>query len=411
MMVLPRSVMLSHRFLTFGSGMVKQLRTQLGNRAHDLLFKTIHQRYLIYNMCWEDPRIDRQLLGLNARSQVVVLTSAGCNTLDYLLDGPAAIHAVDVNPRQNALLHLKLALIERGDFGDLEQMFRRGAHRQFHALYQSIRPRLPDYAAAFWDQKIAYFDAAQRKRSFYYRGACGALAWLVSRQLLQSGRPLREALFDLLDAQSLDEQRFLYRQIEPALWDRFRTWLLRQPTALALLGVPRPQIRLIEQGYPGGVIGYIRDKLRHVMTEVLIHDNYFWRAYLTGAYTEECCPNYLREEHFAQLRACRDRVHTYNATVSDFLHQHPGVYSHFVLLDHQDWLAWHQPQALAEEWRLILANSQSGSRILLRSASDHLDFLPEWTRRALRFFPDMTEALHRQDRVGTYGSLHFAEVL
>ncbi|MCB1822743.1 MAG: DUF3419 family protein, partial [Candidatus Competibacteraceae bacterium] len=111
--------------------MVRQLGAQIGNQAHDLLFKTIHQRYLIYNMCWEDPRIDRQLLDLNQDSQVVVLTSAGCNALDYLLDVPAAIHAVDVNPRQNALLQLKLALIGYGDFGDLEQMFRRGSHPRF----------------------------------------------------------------------------------------------------------------------------------------------------------------------------------------------------------------------------------------------------------------------------------------
>ena len=52
-----------------------------------------------------------------------------------------------------------------------------------------------------------------------------------------------------------------------------------------MLGVPRPQIRLIQQQYPGGIIGYVSDKLRHVLTEVLIHDNYFWRAYLTGSYT------------------------------------------------------------------------------------------------------------------------------
>ncbi len=384
--------------------MVKQLGTQLGQRAHDLLFKTIHQRYLIYNMCWEDPRIDRQLLHLDSASQVVVLTSAGCNALDYLLDAPAAIHAVDVNPRQNALLQLKLALIERGDFDDLELMFRQGAHPRFQALYQAVRPQLPPYAAAFWDQKIAYFDAANHKHSFYYHGTCGAVAWLVTRQLLKSGRKLREYLFNLLDAKTLVEQRLLYERVEPALWGPFSTWLLRQPTALAMLGVPRPQIRLIQQQYPGGIIGYISDKLRYVLTEVLIHDNYFWRAYLTGSYTEQCCPNYLREENFARLRACRDRVHTHNATVSDFLRQHPGQYSHFVLLDHQDWLAWHQPQALEEEWQLILANSRPGSRILLRSASPCLDFLPDWTRRALHFFPEQTEPLHLQDRVGTYGS-------
>ncbi|MCB1778285.1 MAG: DUF3419 family protein, partial [Candidatus Competibacteraceae bacterium] len=150
--------------------MVRKLGAQIGNQAHDLLFKTIHQRYLIYNMCWEDPRIDRQLLDLNQDSQIVVLTSAGCNALDYLLDTPAAIHAVDVNPRQNALLQLKLALIGYGDFSDLEQMFRQGSHPHFQKLYQSVRSRLPAYAAAFWDRKIAYFDTTNRKKSFYYHG-------------------------------------------------------------------------------------------------------------------------------------------------------------------------------------------------------------------------------------------------
>lgn len=390
--------------------MVKKLGARFGHHAHDLLFKTVHQRYLIYNMCWEDPRIDRQLLGLDGHSKVVVLTSAGCNALDYLLDGPAEIHAVDVNPRQNALLQLKLALIAQGDFADLEHMFRRGAHPQFLSVYQAVRPRLPSYAAAFWDKKISYFDPENPKHSFYYRGTCGAVAWLVTRQLLKSGRKLREYLFDLLDAQTLSEQRELYAKIEPALWSRFSTWLLRQPTALAMLGVPRPQIHLIQHRYLGGIIGYVSDKLRHVLTEVLIHDNYFWRAYLTGSYTERCCPNYLLPENFSRLQADLGRIHTHDATVSDFLRTHPGEYSHFVLLDHQDWLAWHQPQALEEEWRLILENSRLGSRILLRSAGHDLGFLPDWTRRSLRFFPALTEPLHQQDRVGTYGSLHFAEV-
>jgi hypothetical protein len=80
------------------------------------------------------------------------------------------------------------------------------------------------------------------------------------------------------------------------------------------------------------------------------------------------------EETFPACGPISTAYHTHNATVSDFLHTHPGEYSHFVLLDHQDWLAWHQPQALAEEWRLILANSRPGSRILLRSAGNDLGF-------------------------------------
>ena len=87
------------------------------------LFGLIHENRLIYNTCWEDPRLDRDLLGLSPESTVVAITSAGCNVLDYLLDGPAAIHAVDVNFRQNAVLSLKMALFEAGDFRTLFSLF------------------------------------------------------------------------------------------------------------------------------------------------------------------------------------------------------------------------------------------------------------------------------------------------
>ena len=98
-------------------------------------------------------------------------------------------------------------------------------------------------------------------------------------------------------------------------------------------------------------------------------------------------------------------------TVAAFLRQNPGSYSHYVLLDHQDWLAAHNPAALREEWELILANSRPGTKVLMRSAGFDIDFVPEDIRTRLRFSPEVTEALHLQDRVGTYGSLHFGEVL
>ena len=391
--------------------MTTRFGRQLLNKFQDSLFRNFHQHNLIYNTCWEDPRIDRQLLELDAGSRVVMLTSAGCNALDYLLDNPAAIHAIDVNPRQNALLKLKLALFERGDFDDLFAMFGSGSHRNFRSVYSSVRPSLPNYARAFWDRKIEYFDTSNRKQSFYYHGGAGAVAWLLTRYLLREKRQLKSHIMDLIDAESIDEQKAIYSRIEPYLWGRFISWIMEQPMTMTMLGVPRAQVRLISQEYPGGLRGFLSDKLRRVATEVLIRDNYFWRVYLTGSYSRDCCPNYLRREHFNYLRERTGRIHLYNNSVSGFLRQHPGRYSHFVLLDHQDWLAWHDPAALAEEWQLILENSAPGARVLMRSASEQLDFLPRDVSGSLRFFPEETARLHQQDRVGTYGSLHFAEVV
>ena len=147
------------------------------------------------------------------------------------------------------------------------------------------------------------------------------------------------------------------------------------------------------------------------MADLPARENYFWRVYVTGSYTLSCCPHYLRKDNLPILAARQDRVKTHTSTVTNFLKENPGKYTHFVLLDHQDWLAWHDSAALLEEWQLILANSRPGAKILLRSAGLDLTFIPEEVRARLRFFPELTDPLHTTDRVGTYGSLHFAEVL
>lgn len=378
---------------------------------HDRFFATVHGHWLIYNTCWEDPRIDRQLLKLDRHSKIVMLTSAGCNALDYLLDTPAEIHAVDSNPRQNALLHLKLALVVHGNFDDLFAMFGVGSHSTYGNLYGALKSQLPAYAQAFWNGRRYYFDGSGVKKSFYYYGTSGTVAWTLRQYLSVAKQNLRQHLLALLEAQTIAEQQDIYRDLEPVLWRGLSSWLVNRSAILALLGVPRAQIRLIRQHHPKGVAGYAHEKLRQVLTAVPMRDNYFWRVYLTGSYTSTCCPNYLKKEYFSLLQENVRNVATYNLTLSEFLRRHPGKYTHFILLDHQDWLAGHDPESLREEWRLLLANSQPGTKILLRSAGAELDFLPPGVKSLVRFSPALTRMLHQQDRVGTYGSVHLAEVL
>ena len=377
------------------------------SRLQDSFFGLIHGNRLIYNTCWEDPRIDRDLLKLTPESTVVAITSAGCNVLDYLLDGPAAIQAVDVNFRQNAILALKMALLSQGDHQALFALFGRGGGPEYRDIYTSLRPFLPLWAQRFWDEKIGYFNPKGVRRSFYWRGAAGDFAWVFHRLMLNGKKDLALAL---LEAGSLAEQERCYNLLEPHLFSRGIDWLLRQPGTLAFIGVPSPQLRLIEHQYPGGFGRYVQDKLRRVFTTVPIKDNYFWRVYLTGSYASDCCPAYLLPDNFPFLRQSLDRIKVHTSTVTEFLQAHPGDYSHFVLLDHQDWLAWHDTEALKEEWRQIFRNSRPGTKILFRSAGPDLSFLPARVTANLRFFPELTQPLHRRDRVGTYGSLHLAEV-
>jgi S-adenosylmethionine-diacylglycerol 3-amino-3-carboxypropyl transferase len=52
-------------------------------RLNGSVFSWIHGNNLVYNTCWEDPRLDRLALNLSHNDHVLVITSAGCNALDY----------------------------------------------------------------------------------------------------------------------------------------------------------------------------------------------------------------------------------------------------------------------------------------------------------------------------------------
>jgi S-adenosylmethionine-diacylglycerol 3-amino-3-carboxypropyl transferase len=380
-------------------------------RGYDWVFDRVHGRRLVFNACWEDPRIDRELMGLDGSSRVLVITSAGCNVLDYLLDDPAEVHAVDVNPRQNAVLWMKLCLLGLGRFEDLRSLFLEGRHERFGSLLLALRGVLTGYAAEFWGQCRHYADGGGARGSYYFHGASGDAAWLFGQVMKRLQPAAWWRLHALVEAADLAEQERIYAELEPLLWSGLVDWLVRQPFFLSLLGIPRPQADLILRTHTGGMVGYVQDCCRHVATKVPMRENYFWRVYVKGRYEEGCCPNYLKRENMAVLRERVGRVRVENLSVTEHLRRVGGAFSHFVLLDHQDWLAWHDPAALREEWEEILGHSRCGTKILLRSAGPELDFLPGEVVGRLRFRPDLTGPLHSGDRVGTYASVHLAEVL
>src|SRR5262245_20008531 len=122
------------------------------------LFDQIHSRNLVYNQCWEDPAIDNEVLDIGPRDRIVMITSAGCNALDYMIHDPAAIHCVDVNPHQNALLELKLAAIQALRYDQFFEMFGNGRIFGYQRIYwEQLRSRLTPASQEIWDRKIDYF--------------------------------------------------------------------------------------------------------------------------------------------------------------------------------------------------------------------------------------------------------------
>ena len=378
-------------------------------RLWRLFFDSVHRRNLVYNQCWEDPAVDHEALRLRPEDRVLVITSAGCNALDYALSG-AHVLAVDVNPRQNHLLELKRAGIRALDFEPFFELFGAGGSGRTREIYAALRHALPEPSREHWDREIRLFQPERaRGRSFYYGGTSGLVA-LAAKAWLRHGARLWAWIERLLDARTLEEQLGLYHaEVRRRLLHEGFLRVVGSPAVTSLLGVPEPQRRMVAE-HLGGFPGYLRDCFDHVMSVALLRDNYFWSVYLTGSYTRESCPRYLQRESFARLKAgLIENVRTFTGTVTECLVREEEPLTAFVLLDHMDWLAPH-PRLLEDEWAGIFRMAGPGARVIFRSGGRDELFLPLSVLRRLRFERERAEALHRRDRVGTYASFHIARL-
>ena len=397
------------------------------HQFHNYAFECLYRRNLLYNTCWEDPAIDHQALDLAAHDEILVITSAGCNALDYCL-GPVAprrVIAVDANPRQSALLELKCAGIRTLSHTDFFALFGHGRHPAARRLYHHhLRPLLSPPSRRIWDERITWFSDDRPGHSFYNHGLSGVVGRSM-RHWLRSRPQLWRAIQDLLQARTMAEQQRIWDQhIERRLFSPGLRWLLGRQALMSLLGVPVEQTRQVRDGHASGIAGFIRDAMRGVFRDLPITDNYFWTLYLRGCYNPGNCPRYLSAAGFQALKdGLVERLDIRTATVSTALRDDPQLRpSRFILLDHMDWMGHAQPQALAEEWSQIMRAAAPQTRLLWRSGAGETPFVDRCryhledgrqglVGERLHYHRDRADRLHRQDRVGTYASFHIADLL
>ncbi|HIN95922.1 MAG TPA: DUF3419 family protein, partial [Planctomycetes bacterium] len=347
-------------------------------------------------------------------------TSAGCNALDYSLAGPRHVYAVDMNPRQNALLELKLAGIRNLPFETFFQMFGQGHLDDVRTIYKNqLRAHLTSWSQNYWDRWIKFFD--HPRKSFYYRGTSGTFA-PVLRVSTDRILKIRSHIDDILKCESLEEQRDIYqRHVRDRVWSRLFRFALKRDTTLSMVGVPKAQRDQVDKQYNGGIAHFAQDCMDSVFCEIPVSDNYFWRVYMTGSYTPECCPEYLKEANFQKLKdGLVDNISVHTNSVQGFLENHPGTISRFVLLDHMDWLSDRFFPLLEAEWQAIVDRAAPNSRVIWRSGGLNTDFLDQVhiqkdnqflkLPELLQYHQQLAEELHAKDRVHTYGGFFIADL-
>lgn len=377
----------------------------------DQLFARWFQNF-VYNQIWEDPEVDLAALELASDSRLVTIASGGCNVLNYLLAGPAAIDAVDLNPAHIALTRLKLEGAQRLPDHDAFFRFFGAADEKanLRAYRTHLQPCLDADTRAYWDGRAA--PLARRRISYFSNG-------LYRRSLLglfigfahRSAKLYGVDPSCMLEAASLDEQRDIFDKEIAPLFDRklIRT-LCSLPVSLYSLGIPPAQFDALRRDHGGDVARSLRERLRRLACDFPIADNYFaWQAFGRRYDRErrQATPPYLQERHFGDLRARANRVRTHLISMTDFLAAEPASSRDaYVLLDAQDWMGPDQLNAL---WAQITRTARPGARVIFRTAAAHSpleaaltpSLLGEWRYEAKR-----SRDLLQRDRSAIYGGFH-----
>ncbi len=374
----------------------------------NFLFKYFVKDQLIFNSSWEDPAIDRKLLDLDSTSDILTITSAGDNVLDYLLDSPNSITSVDLNPAQNALAEFKIATIKNTSYDTLFDLFGYGQYNKIEPLLDNLKSQLSPTSYNFWKKRKHYFTS---KLPFYHYGTSG----LIARGFyyhLKLNKKLRGKVNEMVNCSTLEEQYNLQLELEKILFNNIiAKILLKNKFMLSFLGIPDAQAKLVEvHNDYHNMYDFIVGSLRTVFKEFPLSQNYFWYLYTKGQYSKETCPNYLKEENFELLRQNVSKVNLVTDSFFNQLKNSPdNSYSHIILLDHFDWF-WEDRETQLKVWIEIKRVAKPKAKILFRSAASNREYLIPEIRNEIDYRDDLTKGFTNRGRVGTYGSVNFGEL-
>ena len=376
----------------------------------------------VYNQIWEDPRVDLQALELDSNSRVLTISSGGCNALNYLLEGPLSVTAVDLNRHHIYLLNLKLAALKYlPSYEDFFAFFGYGKGRNCGTNYLRLIARnLDKDTRNFWESntlggsvaygnRISFFTNAglyEHSRNGYFLRFFHAFARFFG------GDPAK-----ILTAQSLKEQEELYAKHIDPFFDNFIIKTLgKLPVTMFGLGIPPQQYDELKKDLSAGktIIDIYRERVRRLACDYPIDDNYFaWQGFGRKYDTEnrKAVPEYLKRENYEVLRSNADRLTTKIGSVIDEIKKSElGTYNRFVFLDAQDWM---NSETMTELWSAIAEKAEAGSRIIFRTASEGSPIetnLPAELRAKFDYEKEFSESLFKQDRASIYGGFHLYEL-
>ncbi len=372
----------------------------------------------VYNQIWEDPRVDLKALELDENSRVLTISSGGCNALNYLIENPENVTAVDLNRHHIYLLNLKItALKHLPDYEDFFAFFGYGKHEKNKETYlRYIAPNLDEDTRKFWESNSLIGRIAHGKRINFFEKD-GLYEHSRNGYFLRAFNKFSRLMGckpdELLKAKTPEEQEKLYAEyLEPFFDSFFIKAIGKLPITLFGLGIPPQQYDEMKKDFDadGTILDVYRERAKRLAVEYPIYENYFaWQAFARKYDTEnrQAIPEYLKEENYETLKTNANKLNVKIGSVTDQIKQNDfGAFNRFVFLDAQDWMT---TDAMTDLWNSIAEKSSAGARIIFRTAANSSPLEKNLSKDLFDKFEykeSLSKELFKQDRASIYGGFH-----
>ncbi len=398
-------------------GAVKQKEVSKKQSVLQKLFAVWFDAF-VYNQIWEDPRVDLQALKLDENSRVLTISSGGCNALNYLLENPSSVTAVDLNRHHIFLLNLKIAALKfLPTYEDFFAFFGFGKSVKTIENYERfIAPKLDLQTKEFWESNSLLGKLTVGKRiNFFQKGGLyeHSRNGYFLRFFHKFARLLGCKPDEVLKAKTPAEQAALYEKYIAPFFDSFLIKTIgKMPVTMFGLGIPPQQYDELKKDLAAGanLIDVYKERTKRLAVEYPIYENYFaWQAFARKYDTDEraAVPEYLKAENYEKLKANAENICTKIGSVTDVIQDQPKkTFNRFVFLDAQDWM---NSEMMTELWQAIADRGEPGARIIFRTAGTSSPIetnLPNDLRTRFVYEEEFSKQLFKQDRASIYGGFH-----
>lgn len=354
---------------------------------------------LLFGMSWEDPESDRRALAIHPGDTLMTVTSGGCNTLTLLLEDPAKIYAVDINPSQSYLLELKRAAILRFDAEELYAFLGLTPSKYRNQSLGRLRDDLSEAAFSYWTARPEL-----ARRGVIYAGRYESFVRLFSRVVgLMQGKRRVDGFFR---CETLDQQRAYFDSRWNTPQWRLLFKLLANKRMLAKRGLTSDYFKFDDGAASFADSFFLR--ARKALREIPIQSNYFIAQYLCGNYLNDVAvPAYLLGHNLPVVKSRLDRIEIVVSDAQGWMgRQAAASIDAFSLSNICELMSLEETSRLFKE---VARSARPGARICFRNLMIPRA-VPEAISQRIVLDEDLSRELLAQDRSFVYSRVQAFKV-